>query len=85
MRQNPEIETSELNGELLLFNGATNKFFVMNRTAACMWEKMKQPTSEPALAAALCEHFKGLTEKQALADVQETLKNMRDLGLISDK
>ena len=85
MRQNPEIEASELNGELLLFNGTTNKFFVMNRTAACMWEKMKEPTSEQSLASALCQHFKGLTEKQALEDVKETLKNMRDLGLISDK
>ena len=85
MRQNPEIEASELNGELLLFNGTTNKFFVMNRTAACMWEKMKEPTSEQALASALCQHFKGLTEKQALEDVKVTLKNMRDLGLIADK
>jgi hypothetical protein len=85
LRQNPEIEASELNGELLLFNGTTNKFFVMNRTAACMWEKMKEPTSEQALASALCQHFKGLTEKQALEDVKETLKNMRDLGLIADK
>ena len=34
LRHNPDIEASELNGELLLFNGATNKFFVMNPTAA---------------------------------------------------
>lgn len=85
MRQNPEIEASELNGELLLFNGTTNKFFVMNWTAAFVWERMKQPTGEQALASALCQHFKGMTEGQALEDVKETLKNMRDLGLISEQ
>ena len=85
MRQNPEIEASELNGELLLFNGTTNKFFVMNKTAAFVWEKIKQPTNEQALASALCQNFKGMTEGQALEDVRETLKNMRDLGLLSDQ
>ena len=85
MRQNPEIEASELNGELLLFNGATNKFFVMNSTAAFVWEQMKQPTGEQELASALCQHFNGTTKEQALADVKETLKNMKDLGLLLDQ
>ena len=85
MRQNPEVEASELNGELLLFNGATNKFFVMNRTAAFVWEKIKQPTGEQELASALCEHFNGTTKERALEDVRETLKNMQDLGLILEQ
>ena len=85
LRQNPEIEASELNGELLLFNGATNKFFVMNSTAAFVWERMKQPTGEQELASALCQHFNGTTKEQALADVKETLKNMKDLGLLLDQ
>jgi hypothetical protein len=85
LHQNPEIEASELNGELLLFNGKTNKFFVMNKTAAFVWEKIKQPTDEQALASALCQNFKGLTEGQALEDIKETIKNMRDLGLISEQ
>ena len=85
MRQNPEIEASELNGELLLFNGATNKFFVMNATAAFVWQSIKQPTSEGELAAGLCQCFTGTTQEQALADVQETLMNMRELGLLLEQ
>ena len=85
MRQNPEIESSELNGELLLFNGTTNKFFVMNPTAAFIWETIKQPTSERELAAGLCQRFTGTTQEQALADVSETLKNMRELGLLLEQ
>ena len=82
MRQNPDVEASELNGELLLFNGATNKFFVMNPTAAFVWDKIKQPTGEEELATALCAHFSGATKEQAMIDVKETLNNMRELGLL---
>jgi hypothetical protein len=85
VRQNPDIESSELNGELLLFNGATNKFFVMNPTAALVWNGIKQPMSERELAARLCQSFTGTTEEQALADVQETLRNMRELGLLLEQ
>jgi hypothetical protein len=85
LRQNPDIEASELNGELLLFNGATNKFFVMNPTAAFVWESIKQPTGEQELAAALCQRFSGTTKEQALVDVKETLKNMRELGLLLEQ
>jgi hypothetical protein len=85
LRQNPDIEASELNGELLLFNGATNKFFVMNPTAAFIWEKIKQPAGEQELASAVCERFSGTTQEQALTDVKETLKNMKELGLLLDQ
>jgi hypothetical protein len=85
LHQNPDIEASELNGELLLFNGTTNKFFVMNRTAAFVWERIKQLTSEQELAAGLCQSFTGTTEEEALLDVRETLKNMRELGLLLEQ
>ena len=82
MRQNPEIEKAELKGELLLFNNASNKFFVMNPTASFVWEKLAEPTDEQALATALCANFSQTTKEQALEDVKETLKTMRELGLI---
>ena len=84
MRQNPEIEKAELKGELLLFNSASNKFFVMNPTAAFVWEKLAEPTNEQELATALCTRFAQTTKEQALEDVKETLKTMRELGLVLD-
>jgi hypothetical protein len=84
VRQNPEIEASELNGELLLFNGTTNKFFVMNPTAAFVWERTKQPIDEEGMASALLAHFNGTTKEGVLEDVKETLKHMQELGLLLD-
>jgi hypothetical protein len=81
------MEASELNGELLLFDGATNKFFVMNPTAAFVWNRIGQPTppGDEELASALSAHFAGATPEQALQDVKETLKNMLELGLVLER
>ena len=84
MRQNPDIEMAELKGELLLLNNASNKFYVMNSTAAFVWGKLASSTDEEGLASALCEQFQGTTAEQARADVKETLKSMRELGLLLD-
>jgi hypothetical protein len=84
LRQNPGMEASELNGELLLFDGNTNKFFVMNPTAAFVWNRIGEPTppGDEELASSLCAHFAGATQEQTLQDVKETLKNMVELGLV---
>ena len=84
MRQNPDIETAELKGELLLLNNAASKFYVMNSTAAFIWEKLATPTSEDELASAVCGKFAEASPEQAREDISETLKNMRAYGLILD-
>ena len=87
MRQNPGMEASELNGELLLFDGASNKFFVMNPTAAFVWNSIGEstPPGDEELASALCAHFAGATREKALQDVRETIKNMVELGLVLEQ
>jgi coenzyme PQQ synthesis protein D (PqqD) len=84
LRQNPDIEAAELKGELLLLNNAVSKFFVMNSTAAFIWEKLATPTNEDELVSALSSHFTGATPDQAREDLNETLKEMREFGLILD-
>ena len=84
MRQNPDIEAAELKGELLLLNNAASKFYVMNSTASLIWERLATPTSEDELASALCSKFSDASPQQAREDVSETVKNMREYGLILD-
>jgi hypothetical protein len=85
LRRNPQIEAAPLKDEILLFNGSANKFFVMNVTAAFLWERLGEPIGEGALAQALCTSFSGITADQALADVRQTVKSMLDLGLLVDE
>jgi len=56
----------------------------MNSTAAFVWGKLANTIGEDDLVAAVCENFQGATVEQARADVKETLKHMRALGLLLD-
>jgi hypothetical protein len=85
LRRSPEVEIAPLKDELLLFNGSSNKFFVMNSTAAFLWEQLREPADEEALVAALCSSFSGVTADQALADIRQTVKQMLELCLLMDE
>jgi hypothetical protein len=85
LRRNPQIEAAPLKDEMLLFNGNGNKFFVMNVTAAFLWERLREPAGEETLAEALCTSFSGIAADQALADVRQTVKTMLELGLLVDE
>jgi len=85
LRRNAKIEAAPLKDELLLFNPATNKFFVMNASAAFLWERLGQPMSQEALADAMCAAFSGLGSEQALADVGKTVKTMIELELLIEE
>jgi hypothetical protein len=85
LRRNPQVEAAPLKDEMLLFDGKDNKFFVMNVTAAFLWERLREPAGEEALVQALCTSFSGITPDQALADVRQAVKSMLDLGLLVDE
>ena len=79
------MEAAPLKGEMLLFNGSANKFFVMNASAAFLWEQLREPAAEEALAARMCESFSGVDVEQARADVRTAVKEMVSLGLLIDE
>lgn len=82
--RNPDIEAAPLKGELLLFSGKTSKFFVMNETAAFLWDHLASPTDDQQLAAQLHAAFSGVSTEQALADVKTTVQEMLAQGLIRE-
>jgi hypothetical protein len=85
LRRNSQVEAAPLKDELLLFNSAANKFFVMNATAAFLWEQLNEPAGEETLATALCAAFSGVDLEKARADIRQTVKTMLDLGLLVDE
>jgi hypothetical protein len=85
LRRNPQVESAPLRDELLLFNGSANKFFVMNASAAFLWEQLSEPAGEEDLAARMCASFSGVAAEQARADVQQTVRTMVELGLLIDE
>lgn len=85
LRRNPQVEAAPLKDEMLLFNGAANKFFVMNASAAFLWDELREPTAEEVLAARMCKSFSGVGVEQARADIRATVKEMVALGLLIEE
>ena len=82
LQQNPEIDAAQLRDDVLLFSSKTNKFYMMNATAAFVWENLSAPASEEDLAERMCANFEGVEPAQALDDVRQTLQMMLERGLI---
>jgi len=84
LKRNEDIEAAELDGDLLLFSPKAKKFFVMNPTAAFVWEKLAAVRDEPSLAKAICIEFGGVSEAQALDDIRRIISVMKSLDLLLD-
>lgn len=81
-RRSPKIEASAMKAESLLFDPATNKFCLLNETAALVWERLDQPTTAEQLANAVCERFSGVVRAQAENDVNDLLRRLESLALV---
>jgi hypothetical protein len=68
--------------ETILFNPTTNKFCVLNASAALVWQSLETPQPAGALARQLCESFAGVTADEALRDVETTLGQLQALSLV---
>jgi PqqD family protein of HPr-rel-A system len=82
-RRSQGIEASAMKAESLLFDPGTNKFCLLNETAALVWERLDQPATADQLASAVCERFSGVERAQADKDVHELLHRLEALALIS--
>jgi hypothetical protein len=82
-RRNPSVEASAMKAETLLFDPATNKFCLLNETAAVVWEHLRQSAAEHQLVDAVCETFDGAERSQVARDVQELLRRLDELALIT--
>ena len=68
--RNPGIEIAPLQSETVLFNPNNNKFCVLNKSAALIWETLDQPRTVGELASELCTRFE-VGEDLALQDAED--------------
>jgi hypothetical protein len=82
LQRNSKIEAASLDQELLLFDPAVNKFYLMNATAAFLWEALATSCDEGVLTEAVCRNFSAISKDAVLVDVRESLQNMVQLQLV---
>lgn len=83
IRKNPIIEEAPLQGELMLFDPATSRFFVLNRTMAYVWQRCESPDGVNALIDGLQQEFSGVESDTAREDVERALQQLIEAGLVT--
>ncbi|MBI3792947.1 MAG: PqqD family protein [Gemmatimonadetes bacterium] len=81
-RRAASVEAAPMQQETILFDSASNKFCLLNSSAAMVWNHLEAPADAGALAAALCAAFEGVSPDQALRDVEAALEEFRALALV---
>ncbi|MEO8635453.1 MAG: HPr-rel-A system PqqD family peptide chaperone [Gemmatimonadales bacterium] len=82
-RRNASIEASPMQGESLLFDPSTNRFCLLNGTAALVWDRLAQPATVEQLAAELCLRFDVPEPARVEQDVRAALERFTELALIA--
>jgi PqqD family protein of HPr-rel-A system len=81
--RNPSVEGAPLQNEVMLFNMATNKFCVLNASAAHIWERLAEPSTEDELIGSVCAHFQGAGRASVEQDVRAVLGQLEGLELVT--
>jgi PqqD family protein of HPr-rel-A system len=79
----PDIEVAPLEDGAILFDAASSKFFMLNRSATALWNELESPRSDDELATELCAQFPDLVVDEARRDVQAALDLLGEAGLIT--
>lgn len=84
LRRNPKIEEAPLQGELMLFDPSTSRFFVLNRTMAYVWRHCEGEPAWDRLVAGLADEFRDVEPQAAEADLRRAVEELLGLGLVFD-
>ncbi len=83
-RRSATVEEAPLQGELMLFDPATSKFFVLNRTMTFVWRRCDGEHTVDRMLDELEAEFAGVEKTAAEADLQRALEELAALGLVVD-
>jgi hypothetical protein len=82
--RNPKIEEAPLQGELMLFDPDSAKFYVLNRTMAFVWRRCDGYHSPEAMLESLRQEFAEVDAASADKDLRAALDELVSLGLVFD-
>jgi hypothetical protein len=82
--QNPRIEEAPLQGELMLFDPDSARFYVLNRTMAFVWRRCDGSHTPEAMLDGLRQEFADVDAAAAEADLRAALGELVSLGLVVD-
>lgn len=81
-QQNSKAETAPLEHGLMVLEPVSRKFCALNFASCVIWARLQEPASPEQLAQHIMDTFQGVSEDEALRDVQAIIKEMTSLGIV---
>lgn len=84
LRRNPDVEEAPLQGELMIFDPASSRFFVLNRTMTFVWRRCDGAHGVSEMVDELRREFAEVDPQTAEGDLKKALGELASLGLVVD-
>lgn len=81
--RNSSVEEAPLQGDLMLFEPSTSKFFVLNQTMAFLWRSLDGERTLATVLDRLKSEFDDVNETAAAADLTNAAQELVSLGLVT--
>jgi hypothetical protein len=81
--RSPSVEEAPLQGELMLFDPATSRFFVLNSTMSFVWRRCDGEHTLSGMLREMTEAFTGVEAPAAERDIRGALSELESLGLLA--
>jgi hypothetical protein len=82
--RNPKVEEAPLQGELMIFDPASSRFFVLNRTMTFVWRRCDGAHAVGDMVDELRREFSEVDRETAEGDLKKALGELASLGLVVD-
>jgi hypothetical protein len=82
VRRDDALMVREIDGEVLILDGRSDRIHKLNRTASFIWRRCEEGATAQGIASALAGEF-AVDPQTALADVVRTLDELRSLDLLA--
>lgn len=83
-RRNPQVEEAPLQGELMIFDPKSSRFFVLNRTMTFVWRRCDGAHGVAEMVDELRSEFADVDRATAEGDLKKALGELASLGLVVD-
>ena len=83
-QRNPQVEEAPLQGDLMLFDPGTSRFFMLNRTMTFVWRRCDGAHSLAEMLEDLRAEFGDVDTSAAEGDLKKALGELASLGLVVD-
>ena len=81
-KRSPEVKWRSEDENIVLYTPSESRIIVLNQTAGSIWKLIDGKRTTEEIASELVEEYEDVTGEKALKDVEKTIHNLENKGLV---